>query len=208
MINYAIKFLSLVFLFSCVSNATDSSVKVDSIPIELYRSVFGYDTSSISKEIYDEYSFSFIQARIGRGPQAIFVLSKIDSNLFYWIGSNDEKIVTSNGKIIMTEGLERNVVARGYEPFQENFRQFFSKDLYNPDAINLNVISEIECNESKITYLEVIEETTKCVETEKHTDIEQTFKNIYQYNNKKRPIYTEQKFHPFEPKIYLSFYYK
>jgi len=70
--------------------------------------VFGYPDYKISQEIFEDYDNSFIKVRFGKGPHSILILAYINDDVYEWVGIDDVKLFTMNGRVIKTIGLEHN----------------------------------------------------------------------------------------------------
>ena len=68
--------------------------------------VFGFPDQEITQELYDEYEYSFIKVRFGRGPISIMILAYVDDGVYQWSGVDDVTLYTLNGRVIKTTGLQ------------------------------------------------------------------------------------------------------
>ena len=71
--------------------------------------ILGVEDLKVDERLLDELSASFIKVKIGRTRIAILPLSTVQDNVFEWVGAGGEKIITANGRIIATTGLDHNV---------------------------------------------------------------------------------------------------
>jgi len=71
--------------------------------------VFGFPDYEVTEEIFNEYENSFIKVRFGRGPIAILILAYEEDNVYEWIGADNVRIYTLNGRIVKTAGLNSNI---------------------------------------------------------------------------------------------------
>ena len=70
--------------------------------------VFGYPDYDISQDIFDEYDNSFMKVRFGKGPHSILILAYIKNDVYEWVGTDDVRLFTLNGRVIKTVGLDHN----------------------------------------------------------------------------------------------------
>lgn len=165
-----------------------------------------------SKTFYDNQPFSFISAQYGNNPSAILVLWKIENNSFYWVGKNNELLVTQNGKVTYTNAFESNfrVYGDGIGPDYTtvNKTQRGVIDLFQPDLSGVSFTS---------TYTNEIDEDFELFgENLKVVKIDELFKiDIINFSRKNtylflrdKPIYSEQSLHPYLSPLKINFYYK
>ena len=75
-----------------------------------YKSLRNYPGTEIDKDYYDGFQYSFIRAQFSGAPPVILVLSKVENNEFFWVGSDGSTLTTNqDGKIIKTEGINRDI---------------------------------------------------------------------------------------------------
>ena len=72
-----------------------------------YKSLRNYPGTEIDKDYYDGFQYSFIRAQFSGAPPVILVLSKVENNEFFWVGSDGSTLTTNqDGKLIKTEGMK------------------------------------------------------------------------------------------------------
>ena len=86
-------YIIFIFLNSC------SLVETKDIPTIARSLILGPPDMVISNEVYENMPYSFAKVKIGRSGAGLMVLSSIEEDIHEWIGPNDEKIFTKNGKI-------------------------------------------------------------------------------------------------------------
>ena len=178
----------LLFLFSCASFDY----------VELYDiakvNILGVDDIPIDQDLINKTKYSFVKVKIGKSSVAIMPLSKIENNVYKWVGS-DATIYTLNGKIIKTFGLEHDI------NLIENNKNQATIMLKNPDALiiqRINITQEESSNENFIQINEIFQ-------TE---DFAWKGNNEYLIEKKSGLIYkSTQEIHPRLKKMSLEFVY-
>jgi hypothetical protein len=140
---------------------------------------------------------------------AILVLAFIKNDLFVWISAEGQKLVTKNGKIIETFGLEYNfkvLDSKNYKLSQSEFNLLAQLD--NPKAI-IKYNSKISMESNK----DILDRNTKglFLYSEKYLSPSMKWrgKNYYWVDpNTNLTIRTNQSIHPYEDRIQIDFYYK
>ena len=99
---------SFIFVFLIINSCAHIDYR------EVYTfaktSIVGVEDIKIDEDYYlYESKSSFIKVRLGKSLVATLVLANIENNYFEWVGANSEKIITKNGRIIETFGLEHNM---------------------------------------------------------------------------------------------------
>mgnify|MGYP002018298216 CR=1 FL=1 len=116
--------------------------------------VFGFPEYKITKEIFDEYENSFVKIRFGRGPHAILILAYVDGDVYEWVGSDNVKIFTLNGRIIKTSGLTNNFeIAKPSSKFLLSKDVYETINLYNPDLFSATIKRSIASDDSYVNKL-------------------------------------------------------
>ena len=100
---------SIVFLISCSSL---NNGKIAPGYFEAFESItnliFGYD-NQIDPQIIENIPYASIKVRIGKGPEALMILQRVNGEEYTWVSADDVYIVIKNGKIIKTQGLPNNL---------------------------------------------------------------------------------------------------
>lgn len=194
------KIILIAFLLSSCSNIPIGYVDTFQT---LYKSIRNYPNSNITKEFYEDFEYSFLQAQFRGSAPVILVLSKIEQDKYYWVSNDLSMIVTDiQGRIVKSEGLDRNFE---YIKVSDGVQKI---NLFNPDAFYQPFNSYF--SEDKLINIDYLNAEVEVVyrEEEFRSDIiGWNDKNEYYYLNEK-PIRTNQKIHPYLPRLEIIFFYK
>ena len=72
---------------------------------EVNKVIFGFPEYDINRTRFDEYEYSFAKIKFNRGPHSIVILAFVDDDIYEWVGTDNVKIFTQNGRVIKTTGL-------------------------------------------------------------------------------------------------------
>ena len=178
---------------------------------EVNNVIFGFPDYEITDEIYENYDNSFMKIRFGRGPHAILILAYINDDVYEWIGSDDVRIFTYNGRIIRTIGLPHNFELTNYS--KDNFvidnSSYDLINLYNPDLYSVKMERVLQSKESKLDRLGEVIDIYRITERFRIESIGWTGKNIYYQNKETLNIeMLEQDIHPRLPTLKVEYYLK
>jgi len=178
---------------------------------EVNNVIFGFPDYEITDEIYENYDNSFMKIRFGRGPHAILILAYINDDVYEWIGSDDVRIFTYNGRIIRTIGLPHNFELTNYS--KDNFvidnSSYDLINLYNPDLYSVKMERVLQSKESKLDRLGEVIDIYRITERFRIESIGWTGKNIYYQNKETMNIeMLEQDIHPRLPTLKVEYYLK
>jgi len=178
---------------------------------EVNNVIFGFPDYEITNEIYENYDNSFMKIRFGRGPHAILILAYINDDVYEWIGSDDVRIFTYNGRIIRTIGLPHNFELTNYS--KDNFvidnSSYDLINLYNPDLYSVKMERVLQSKESKLDRLGEVIDIYRITERFRIESIGWTGKNIYYQNKETLNIeMLEQDIHPRLPTLKVEYYLK
>jgi hypothetical protein len=178
---------------------------------EVNNVIFGFPDYEITDEIYENYDNSFMKIRFGRGPHAILILAYINDDVYEWIGSDDVRIFTYNGRIIRTLGLPHNFELTNYS--KDNFvidnSSYDLINLYNPDLYSVKMERVLQSKESKLDRLGEVIDIYRITERFRIESIGWTGKNIYYQNKETLNIeMLEQDIHPRLPTLKVEYYLK
>ena len=97
--------------------------------------VFGFEDYEVTNEVFESFENSFIKVRFGRGPHSILILAFINDDVFEWVGRDNVRIFTKNGRVVKTLGLEHNfeITHARNELLPAAAESYQSLNLYNPD---------------------------------------------------------------------------
>ena len=172
--------------------------------------VFGFPEYKITKEIFDEYENSFVKIRFGRGPHAILILAYVDGDVYEWVGSDNVKIFTLNGRIIKTSGLTNNFeIAKPSSKFLSSKDVYETINLYNPDLFSATIKRSIASDDSYVNKLGQRLSVNRIKESFEIEAIGWKGVNIYYQNPDSKQIeFAEQKIHPSLPAVKIEYYFK
>tara|TARA_Y100000768_G_C23896435_1_gene642818 strand:+ start:401 stop:1039 length:639 start_codon:yes stop_codon:yes gene_type:complete len=207
------KILPFLFLLgSC------GAIGIQELPI-IASQVYDFEKNNnleITKEFYDTKKFSFIKVNSGKG-QSIMSLSTIEDNKYTWLNSLDEKIITINGRIIETNGFEKNMLlatCKSSSLLRDFCSGYFSQSnvtqtmfLSNPNAlIDINSSIQIEQVESPtIIHNHKIELAKESFSVDL---INWDGENYFWFDpNNDMPIKTIQHIHPMAKPMEIEFYF-
>ena len=172
--------------------------------------VFGFPEYEITEEIYNDYDNSFIKVRFGRGPHAILVLAYVENDVYEWVGADNVKIFTLNGRIIKTAGLTNN-----FEIIRPSIDIFSSSDVYetinlfNPDLISSTIHRSMNSRKTTIKKLGRKIQVNRIEESFDLDLIGWTGVNLYYRNTFSNQIESsEQRIHPRLPITKIEYYFK
>lgn len=172
--------------------------------------VFGFPEYEITEELFNEYENSFLKIRFGRGPHAILILAYIEDDVYEWVGSDDVRIFTLNGRIIKTAGLPNNVEI--LKPFDDPFSSmevFETVNLYNPDLFSATIKRSIVSRGGSIKKLGKNMPVNRIKESFSMDAIGWKGVNIFYQNASSNQIESaEQKIHPRLPVAKIEYYFK
>ena len=105
--------VSFVFLFFILSScsALDSN-RVASGYVDAFKSInkliFGYE-NNIDPEVINKIPYASSLVKIGKGPYALMILESSENNEHTWVSADGVYLVTYEGRIIKTAGLQNNL---------------------------------------------------------------------------------------------------
>ncbi len=173
--------------------------------------IFGFPEYEITEDIYNSYESSFMKIRFGRGPHAILVLAYIDNDIYEWVGKDDVRVFTFQGRIIRTIGLPHNFELKKVrdEIIPNSKSAIELVNLYNPDLYLGALSYSFKIGQSKITKLGKDLIVNKIYENFDLPAIGWSGTNIYYQNMNNFQIEAiEQKIHPRLPKVRVEYYFK
>ena len=199
--------LITLFLSSC------AFIDYTTLPSLAKSIVFGAKDININQEFFDDQKYSFVKVRIGKHSIAIFVLSRIDDNKFYWMASNGARLTTlRDGRPIQLTSESYNFqiipvsdyinISKTQTPYEYFISLNEPKALFNQAAILLDVGS------SNIDYLGGKKSVNITKEEVKSLSMRWDYNNIYYRDNSGLGIRSELSFSPIVGRLELDFYYK
>ena len=152
------KIISLFLLFFLISCSSLNNGKIAPGYFQAFESItnliFGYD-NQIDPQIIENIPYASIKVRIGKGPEALMILQRVNGEEYTWVSADEVYIVIKNGKIIKTQGLPNNLFDkltsfRDWKDITDKDVKFISYFSFrNPELNNLEVSSQY-LNEGKI----------------------------------------------------------
>jgi hypothetical protein len=199
-------FLILIFLSSC-GNLPIAYIQNFS---SVNNVVFGFPEYEITEDIYNEFDNSFIKIRFGKGPHAILVLAYVNDGIYEWVGADDVRIFTLNGRIIKTSGLTNNFeIIKPLKQIYHPNKTFEAINLYTPDLFLATLERSMDLDTSSITKLEKPIEVNRIQEYFNVDIIGWKGVNTYYQNPSSKLIEaSEQEIHPKLPQIRVEFFIK
>lgn len=172
--------------------------------------VFGFPDYEVTEEIFNDYENSFIKVRFGRGPHAILILAYAKDNVYEWIGADNVKIYTLNGRIVKTVGLNSNI-----EILRPSDNIFLASDVYetvnlfNPDLISSTIHRSMNSRKATIKKLGRTIQVNRIEESFDLDLIGWSGVNLYYQNTTTGRIESsEQRIHPRLPIVKIEYYFK
>ncbi|MDA9634244.1 YjbF family lipoprotein [Pseudomonadota bacterium] len=200
-------FLTLILISSC-GNLPIAYIQNFS---SVNSAVFGFPDMEITEEVFEDYEYSFIKVRFGRGPVSILILAFVEDNVYEWSGLDDVSIYTLNGRVIKTTGLVSNIeIISPDAKSPDEIRDYHeSINLYNPDLFSATLDSSVTADPasfsrfgSKVNALRVREDISIGL-------INWNRSNYYYYNPDSTYVEkTKQYIHPRLAAIDIEFFYK
>jgi len=200
-------FLILIFISGC-GNLPITYVQNFS---EVNSVIFGFPDYEITDDIFENYDNSFMKIRFGRGPHAILILAYIEDDIYEWVGADDVRIFTVNGRIIRTIGLPHNFELINYsiDDFSMQNTSYELVNLYNPDLYSAKMERKISSKEGQLQKLGNVITVNRITERFKIKSIGWSDKNIYFQNSETLNIESsEQNIHPRLPTLKIEYYLK
>ena len=172
--------------------------------------VFGFPEYEITEDLLNEYENSFMKVRFGRGPHAILILAFVEDDVYEWVGADNVKIFTLNGRIIKTVGLTNNIeILKPSNNFSSSSDVYETVNLYNPDLFYATLNRSIDTRETTIKKLGRKISVNRIEERFQIKTIGWKGVNIYYQNTSSDQIESlEQNIHPMLPVAKIEYYFK
>ena len=197
--------LSILFLSSCVNHEYQQMFNIAK------ANIVGIDDIKIDQDFLADRNYSFIKVKQGKSTLAILTLLSIKGDEYVWVGLDNVRIRTKNGRIIETFGLDHNfsIVNKINLPDHDDLNDIsILVKLDNPLAtFPLSMSYQSETSEVNL------DKKYKVVEVKEIFKSSSAFKwkgeNFYWYDvNNNLPIKVSQQTHPFLGPFVVEFYYK
>ena len=72
--------------------------------------IVGYEDQLITKELVESIPYASSLLKIGKGPSGLIILESINSDRYTWLSADEVFLVTRNGRVIKTAGLNNNLI--------------------------------------------------------------------------------------------------
>ena len=203
-----IRFLIILFFISSCGNLPIAYIQNFS---SVNNVVFGFKDYEVTNEIFESYEYSFIKVRFGRGPHSILILAYVKDDIFEWVGEDDVRVFTQNGRVIKTLGLDHNLeIQNSREDILPSLIDSYELiNLYNPDVYSVTMKSLYKSNEIEIEKLESKIDVLRVEERFEVSSIGWKDTNYYFINpssNTTEKVF--QNIHPRLPVMKVEYYYK
>tara|TARA_Y100001935_G_C17296358_1_gene506316 strand:- start:35 stop:655 length:621 start_codon:yes stop_codon:yes gene_type:complete len=194
----------LLFITSC-----------STLKIEDYRAIIAEFASpsediKVDKDLYDSKQFSFAKFRIGNDAPVILSLANITDGFYTWVSRDLVKIITKDGKIIRTFGLEYDVEVIDYSDWSLNDgnKSINLLEVQNPHAI-FSQHSRIQLQKQNTIFLNKLYKVLYFDERITTDAYRWSETNHYAVDNEVGlVIWSHQHIHPYLESIEISYYYK
>ncbi|HCK03494.1 MAG TPA: hypothetical protein DHV86_01850 [Methylophilaceae bacterium] len=173
--------------------------------------VFGFPDQEITQELYDEYEYSFIKVRFGRGPISIMILAYVDDGVYQWSGVDDVTLYTLNGRVIKTTGLQTDFEIPDPKPRShgEAGTIYESINLFSPNLYHATLKTSLSQSPKSIVRFGSRVDAVRAHEKASIPIINWKQSNYYFRSLGSDLVEkTEQHIHPRLPVLHIEFYYK
>ena len=224
----------IVFIIFLISSCGNLPITYAQNFSDVNNVIFGFPKKEITEEIFDEYEFSFAKVQFDRGPYSILILAYIDGEIYEWVGADNVRLFTKNGRVIKTAGLKNDFEIKSpYDPvslemakskFSDSYLSrfasiFFSEDktesyfetidLYNPDLFNATLSTSHVAATDKIMRFGNEKEVLLIKQHAKIDSIAwKEINEFYVDRDSQRVIQSSQSLHPRLSRVDIEFYYK
>lgn len=194
-------FLVLNFLGSCSTLNTSEMASI------LY-SPFASNDIEVTQPYFKNAPYSFAKLNIGR-DSIIIVLSNIDNGLHEWVSSEGVRIFTFKGKIVRTIGLTYDISVTNFKSFRlEDDHAILATSFYGPDLSSLMESTVTKSSSEQSIYMGNSIKSTTYKERVTNPRIRFYGDNMYLLADNGFVFRSEQKIHPFIPRIKIEYFYK
>jgi hypothetical protein len=153
--------------------------------------IFGYPDLPLKRTSIAKLPYASMTARVGKGPQALLILGRIENGVEHWISGIDRSILAlREGRIVKTFGFPENLkdtrspfedpVNRLLHKLDEDVRHVRYLDFDKNQSYGLPVESTFhKLGERKIEIVEIEFDTVLVVERSRATAVPWEFENFY-----------------------------
>jgi hypothetical protein len=199
--------LATLFLSSC------AFIDYTALPSITKSIVFGAEDIKVDQDFFQDQKYSFVKVKIGRHSIAIFVLSKVENNKFYWIASNGARLTTlRDGRPIQLTADTFNFKIIPTSEFvdisstQMPYEYFIS--LANPKAYLSQASILTNAGRTEINSLGKNIQVTIIKEEVSSMSMNWDYANEFYVDNSGLGLRSELYFNPLAEKLELNFFYK
>ena len=207
-INFMTRAIFILLLLSSCGNLPITYIQNFS---SVNNVLIGFPDQEITEEIFDDYEYSFIKVRFGKGPISILILAYDEDGIYQWTGLDDVSLYTFNGRVIKTSGLQSNFEITNPKPRLLGGTEsiYESINLFSPDLYQASLISKLLASPrtivrfgSKVNAIRIQEKASIPLINWKESN--------YYFQNLDSGLVerTEQHIHPMLPALKIEFYYK
>lgn len=108
--NTNLKYFLPVFLMgSCVLTSCSKQNEALNIFSSFKYAAYGKSSVDISREKINSIPYASISGKIGKGTRSMLILGLIDQQNLGWYSADRNVFITKKGRLIMTEGLPKNL---------------------------------------------------------------------------------------------------
>ncbi len=224
----------IVFIIFLISSCGNLPITYAQNFSDVNNVIFGFPKKEITEEIFDEYEFSFAKVQFDRGPYSILILAYIDGEIYEWVGADNVRLFTKNGRVIKTSGLRNDFEIKSpYDPvsleiatskFTDSYlsrltsillseneaRNYYEIiDLYNPDLFNATLSTTYVSSSDTIMRFGKKKDVSLIKQYAEIDSI--AWKEINEFHvdqDSKKVIQSSQVLHPRLSRVNIEFYYK
>lgn len=204
-----IRFIPLFLLISSCSQLPIAYMQNFS---EVNKVIFGFPDYEITQEVFDSYDYSFAKVQFDRGPHSILILAYIEGDVYEWVGNDNVRLYTQNGRVIKTIGLLHDFEIRNPQKLNSEIidtTSYESIDLYEPDFFGGTIESTYSAKKENIRRFGTKTEVLKLKQVARLKSIAWKAKNSFYLDEVTGTVVqSKQKFHPRLTEINIEFYYK
>lgn len=200
----------MIKLLLFISILLSSCSKISSyyqFPYELTNNYFSSDITSIEK--FNESPFSFVAVKVGNFSHSLMPLVSYENDLATWVGNDKIRIISQNGRVILSKNLDYNFSIQFKSPFIALGSSRGIINLYDPYAPNLEFFSQ-----TSIVGSETVKILGKSILLFKYKErvevpsVQWSFTNYYWLDTDSRIIKSIQNVHPNLGPLKITYYFK
>ncbi len=154
---------------------------------------------SIPQRYDDSFPYSYASVRVGRGQIIYVVLSQVDGSTLRWISSDGFEIKTINGKVVSSDGFDKNLV---YKEINKDL-ELNNKNL--EERIITVYSNDHDPFETRISLYRVTKDSL--IEERFHSsEIKWSGKNKFYLDDNGKVVRSINYVNPLMPKVEMQFY--